>query len=372
MKILIFNWRDLSHPWAGGAEVFIHEVARRWVKQGHRVTWFCGRHPSQPASSYLDGIEIIRRGGIYSVYLQAAAYYLIHFRSQFDRILDSANGIPFFTPVLSRVPRTIMVHHVHGDVFFCEMPRHLAVLANLLEKTAMPWLYRRDSFLTVSESSRLALTALGVPNEHISIVYNGVDPCIYYPGPKSKEPLIAYVGRLRHYKSLHVAIEAMQILRAEVPQAHFQIAGSGLAEDALRQKAKEVGVSKEVTFLGYVSEPKKVHLLQQAHVVVNPSMKEGWGLSVVEANACGTPVIGANVCGLRDSIRHGLTGELVPYGDAPALARALKTVLCDDDLRRCLSRAALEWSYHFRWDQTAEETLDVLDRCAHKRNGWMS
>ena len=123
MRILILNWRDPSHPWAGGAEVFLYELAKRWVKAGHQVTWLSSRHPSQTKSEEEAGFHYIRTGGFFSVFLRVPIYYLTHLRGRFDVILDSANGIPFFSPLYSRTPKVALVHHVHKQVFFRELPR---------------------------------------------------------------------------------------------------------------------------------------------------------------------------------------------------------------------------------------------------------
>jgi glycosyltransferase involved in cell wall biosynthesis len=363
MNILIFNWRDRTHPWAGGAEVFLYEVARRWVRQGHHVTWFCGRHESQPAHDCIEGIEIIRRGGFYSVYLHAAWCYLSQWRNHFDVLLDSANGIPFFTPLFSATPKIALVHHVHHQVFYRELPWHLAHLANSVERLCMKWVYRQTRFITVSESSRRDLVGGGVRAEQISVVYNGVDCTHYRPGIKSETPLVAFVGRLRRYKSVDVALRAMPEVLCAVPNLRFSIVGSGETEASLRALAEELGVAEHVRFHGYVSETEKIHLLQQAHLMVNTSMKEGWGLTVLEANACGTPVVAANVPGLCDSVRHGRTGLLVPYGDPAALAASVRDLLLDHEQRERLGQNARAWATRFDWDETAQCCLRLLERC---------
>jgi len=363
MNILIFNWRDLTHPWSGGAEVFLHEVARRWVRLGHHVTWFCGRHASQPTSEQIEGIQIIRRGGIFSVYLHAACHYLSRLRHTFDAILDSANGVPFFTPMFSDTPSILMVHHIHREVFFRELPWHLAHLGNALERYLMPLIYRRTPVVTVSESSRRALIEIGVSPAQISLLYNAVDHADYHPGPKSDKPLMLYLGRLRHYKSVDVAIRALPEVLCGLPSLQFSIVGSGLAEDSLRSLARDLGVMDHIEFHGYVPEAEKIRLLQRANVVVNTSMKEGWGLSVLEANACGTPVIAANVPGLRDSVRHGRTGLLVPYGDPKALAESLRDLLTDHPKRAQMRQNAMDWAAQFDWDETARRGLKLLAQC---------
>ncbi|MBN1484474.1 MAG: glycosyltransferase family 4 protein [Chloroflexia bacterium] len=367
MNILIFNWRDLAHPWAGGAEVFIHQVASRWVERGHRVHWFCGRYPGQPAHETVDGLEISRRGGIYTVYPWAVLYYLRRLRGRYDVILDSANGIPFFSPLFSSVPTVLLVHHVHREVFFRELPRHLAHVANGLEGKAMPLVYRKRPCITVSESSRQALVRLGLPAENITVIHNGLDHDRYGPGPKCERPLLLYLGRLRHYKSIDVALRALPDILRVVPELEFGIVGSGPAESSLRALTRELGIAARVRFYGHVAEADKIRLLQQAHLVVNPSMKEGWGLTVIEANACGTPVVAADVPGLRNSVRHGETGLLVPYDDPGALARTVSELLLDTHRREQLTRNALAWAAGFDWSASAQQCLDLFSRCLAER-----
>ncbi|MFN2223216.1 MAG: glycosyltransferase family 4 protein [Candidatus Promineifilaceae bacterium] len=360
MKILIFNWRDPTHPWAGGAEVFLYELARRWAARGHQVTWYCSRHPSQSRSGRLGDIRVIRYGGFYGVYLEAPFRYLTGLAGRFDIIVDSANGIPFFTPLYSRAPKVALVHHIHNEVFFRELPRPLAHLANRIEKSAMPAVYRRTAFVTVSDSSRRALAGLGITDGRVRLVHNGVDTEQYRPGRKSPRPMLLFLGRLRHYKSVDVAIRAMPHLLAAVPNVSLHIAGSGPADGSLRSLAGQLGLADRVVFHGFVDDVEKRRLLQAAHVVVNPSMKEGWGLTVLEANACGTPVVGARVPGLCDSICHEETGLLVPYGDPEALAAAAGRLLQDEALSCQMGQSALAWARHFSWSNSADQFLQFM------------
>jgi glycosyltransferase involved in cell wall biosynthesis len=360
MRILIFNWRDSTHPWAGGAEVSICEMARYWVKNGHKVTWFCGRHSSQTAEEDIHGIQVIRRGNIYSVYLQAALCYLTQLRTHFDVILDGCNGIPFFTPFFSRLPKVVLVHHIHKQVLFQELPWFMAHLVNFLECIAMPRVYRGVSFVTVSESSRSALLDIKVAAEKISVVYNGVDHDRYRPGTKSKTPLIVFVGRLRYYKRVDIAIHAMPELLREVPALRFGIVGAGEAETSLRALAAQLGVADRVCFHGYLPQAETITQFQRAHVVVNTSMREGWGLTVLEANACGTPVVAADVSGLCDSVQHNKTGLLVPFGDSHAMAESVKNLLSDHPRRNKMSQNAIAWASRFNWERSARQMLELL------------
>jgi glycosyltransferase involved in cell wall biosynthesis len=368
MRILIMNWRDWTHPWAGGAEVFLLELAKRWTAAGHSVTWYSGRHPTQSPAERLGGIDTIRRGGFYGVFFAAPVCYQRHLAGRFDVILDSANGLPFFTPLYSTLPKVALVHHIHDQVFFRELTRPQALLAGWLERVLTPLVYRRTPFITVSESSRRALIDLGVSSDQVSLVYNGVDLDRYRPGDKSEAPLVLFLGRLRHYKSVDTAIRALPHLVGTYPDLRFSIAGSGPAEGALRALAVELGVVDRIRFHGHVSEGKKLALLQQAHVVVNPSMKEGWGLTVLEANACGTPVVGADVPGLRDSICNGVTGLLVPHGEPALLAQAVGSLLHDPARRDHMAQEALAWARRFNWDDSALRGLDLLRHAANGHN----
>lgn len=362
MRILILNWRDPSHPWAGGAEVFLYELAKRWAAGGHDVTWYSGRHPSQEKSGRNHGLRYMRRGGFFSVYLFAPIIYLMKILGHFDVIIDSANGIPFFSPLYSKTPKVALVHHIHEQVFYCELPRFLANIAAFIELTASPLIYKNTQFITVSDSSRRALVDIGVAEEKIELVFNGVDCDIYQPGRKSDTPLLVYLGRLRYYKSVDTAIRALPQLIHSHPDIKFCIAGSGPAKEDLQKLASEIGVLERVQFLGHVSEKDKVTLLQKAHVVVNPSLKEGWGLTVLEANACGTPVVGADVPGLRDSICHDKTGLLVPHGDHCSLAMAVDRLLGDPNQRQMMGAAARDWALKFDWDVSALKGMTILEQ----------
>jgi len=369
MNILILNWRDPTHPWAGGAEVYLYEMALRWVRWGHQVTWYSGRHPRQSDRDQLDGIQMIRRGGFYGVYLRCPACYLTHLAGRFDVILDSANGIPFFTPLYSRVPKVALVHHVHRQVFYYELPRPLASLADTLERVAMPRVYRRVPFITVSESTRQGLVELGIPEENITLVHNGVDCSLYRPAQCNGDPRLLFLGRLRNYKSVDVAIRALPRLKETFPGVRLSIAGSGPSEGNLRRLAQELGVTDQVQFHGWVSQAEKLRLLQESRLVVHPSMREGWGLTVLEANACGKPVVGADVPGLRDSICHEHTGFLVRYGDPEALVEGVLDLLQDELRYQKLGRNALSWAHKFDWDVSARKCLGVFKRTIRGRHG---
>jgi len=360
MKILIFNWRDITHPWAGGAEVYLHEIGRRLAPE-HEVTLYCGSYEGCKRDDEIDGIKIVRRGGRFTLYLHAISDYLLNLRKEgFDIVVDSINGVPFFTPMFVRKPKLAIIYHlVKKDIFFRELPFPLAFIAWLAER-AVPRLYGKVTIVTDSPSSRQELIESRMPEERLHIVYAATDHETPGPRVKSANPLISYVGRVKQYKQLDRLLQAFKIIRREVPGADLVIAGRGDFSE-LRKLANDLELDSCVSFAGEVSEEEKAEIVGKAWVFVTPSMKEGWGITVLEANAWGTPAIAYDVPGLRDSIRDRETGLLIrPPGDVEKLADGIVQVLTDLELRQKLSRNALKWALNFNWDKSAAEFNAIL------------
>jgi glycosyltransferase involved in cell wall biosynthesis len=358
-KILVFNWRDTKHIYAGGAEVYIHEMAKKWAHAGHKVTLFSGNDGLSPREETVDGVEVIRRGGFYMVYLWAFIYYMFRFRNRYDVIIDCQNGIPFFTPLYVKEPVFCVMHHVHQEIFRKYLSRPLAFVARFLEKTLMPMVYRHTRFVTVSPSTKSQMEELGLLGAGIDIVHNGVDLKKFKPGTKDANPVVLYLGRLKAYKSVDVLIKAFKKIKDGIPNAKLVIAGFGEEEQPLKLLADSLDV-KDVTFRGRVSESEKVRLMQRAWVFVNPSFIEGWGITTIEANACATPVVAANVPGLCDSVQNPHTGFLVEHGNVELFAERIMALIEDQEMRETFSRHAYEWAKNFSWDKTSSHFLSVL------------
>ncbi|MBI2595067.1 MAG: glycosyltransferase, partial [Candidatus Colwellbacteria bacterium] len=325
-RILIFNWRDTRHVFAGGAETYTHELAKRWVKEGYSVTVFCGNDRKSSRNETIDGVHIVRRGGFYLVYLWAFVYYMFKFRGRFDVILDCENGIPFFASLYAKEPVYCLLHHVHQEVFRKYLNLPMAFIARMLEGHLMPWAYRNVGFITISDSSREGMKELGLIGAGIEIIHPGVNLKELSPGPKHERPTILYLGRLKAYKSVHVLIQAFKRILERMPEARLVIAGSGEEQNKLEKLTAELDVAGQVEFTGKVTEEEKVRLLQEAWVFVNPSYIEGWGITTIEANACGTPVVAADVPGLRDSVNNPHCGLLVEHGNHEAFAEAIHSL----------------------------------------------
>lgn len=359
MKILVLNWQDLANPQSGGAETHLHQIFGRLARRGHEVTLLCSGWPGAPARAEADGVRIHRAGGRNTFSLAAPAYYRKHLAAEpWDVVVEDLNKVPLFTPYWVRRPLLLLVHHLFGATAFREASVPFAAATWLLERP-IPLVYRGLPAEAVSESTADDLVARGLRREDIRVIHNGVDLDFFSPHPavpRLAEPTFLYVGRLKRYKRIDLAIEAVSLLRERGVHVRLRIAGRGDEEPRLRALVERLGVGDRVTFDGFVTEERKRELLRQCWGTVLPSPKEGWGITNVEAAACGTPAVAADSPGLRESVVHGKTGLLVPYGDAGALAAALGTFAADPAWVAALGDAARRFAKGFSWDRAAQLT----------------
>lgn len=365
MKILVINWQDIKNPLGGGAEVHLHEIFSRIARLGHDVTLFCSSFPNAPSEETIDGIRVIRQGGRATFNFRVPFAYLTRFRhEQFDVVIDDLNKIPFFTPLYVGKPLVAIAHHLFDRSIFLEANFLVASYVYWMERLALRT-YRRAKipFMVVSPSTQEEFLKRGYGVHSLPIIYNCVDHTRYKTGGvKSPEPLIGYFGRLKKYKSVDHLLQAIPFVQKSIPKLRVVIIGEGDDRPRLEALSKELGLDKCVKFTGFVSEDEKVKLLQQMWVKVTPSSKEGWGLTVLEANACGTPVIASNVPGLRDAIKDNQTGLLYEYGNVEELGRKILGVLKDSDLQTRLALNALQFSKQFDWDVVARTTVEELEK----------
>lgn len=362
-KVLILNWRDTKHIWAGGAEIYIHEITKRWVMDGYQVTMFCGNDGLQKRNEVIDGINIFRRGGFYTVYLWAFLYYIIKFRGKFDVIIDCENGVPFFSPLYSRKPIFLVIHHVHQEVFRPYLKAPLSFIASIVEGSLMPIIYKNKNIITVSESSKKEISNLKLfSQDKINVIHNGINQLKLKNYKKTTHPSICYVGRLKPYKQVEIAIKAFSRIIKKFGNAKFYIAGEGESKDQLKALVNNLKLDKKVLFLGKISEQKKYALLSKSWLMVQPSMVEGWGITVIEANACGTCVVASNVNGLKDSVKDNVTGFLVENKNVNQFAKTISSVFQNKKLRDELSKNAYVWSKSFSWDKSSSIFLNLINQ----------
>jgi glycosyltransferase involved in cell wall biosynthesis len=360
LRVLIINWRDISHPWSGGAEIYMHEIGRRLAENGLDVGWLCQRHKGSSRNELLDGIRVHRVGGRFTLYPRVAISYLFKLRGRYDVIVDCENGIPFFTPLFARIPKVLLVHHVHREIFRRETHPPLRWLGYWLEGSLMPTVYKKTLIVAVSASTRDDLVGLGFKSEQIHIVHNGVVEIAPLDRKPAPEPRILCAGRLTPQKGVEVIIRAMPLVLMVLPNAHLDIVGQGPDRTRLERLAWSLKLATHVRFHGYLPGLARDELAARAWVAVCPSAFEGWGVSCVEAGARGLPVIASNVNGLRDSVRDGITGLLVPHGDHRALAEALVDLLGDTERRAEMSAAGIEWAAAHSWERSTNELRVVL------------
>lgn len=361
LRILILNWRDIKHGWSGGAESYVHELAKRWVKEGHEVSLFCGNDGKSKRNGLIDGVKIVRRGGNYTVYLWAFIYYALRFRNKFDVIIDSENGIPFFAPLYARKPVFLLIHHIHQDVFTKQLRFPVSNIAAFLEASVMPKVYRHNKIITVSESSKEDILKIGFGKSNdVSIVHPGIETSLFKKEEKTQNPLFSYVGRLKSYKNIDIAIRAFSQVIRIYPKSKLLIIGEGETLNNLKKLAIDLDIRKNIVFTGRVSNERKARLLSRSWVVLQPSMVEGWGITVIESNASGTPVIASNVNGLKDSVLHGQTGTLVPVRDVDAFAHAMIDFIIDEKYREEMSKNAYAWSANFTWEDSARKFFSII------------
>jgi glycosyltransferase involved in cell wall biosynthesis len=362
-RILVLNERDLDNPRAGGAEVHVFEIFGRLAARGHEVRLLAASFPGAARETVMRGVHVRRIADRHLYYGLVPFAARRELRQGYDVVVDVLNKLPFFSPWLLRRPCLAITHHLFGETAFHQVAVPIALVTYLSEKL-IPWAYARTPVMAISDSTRDDLVRRGLPATHISVVPPGVDHAAYHPGeaPHERAPLVLWIGRLEHYKRVDVMIDAMAEIRRRVPEARLAIVGAGGARTDLERRVQRQGLADAVEFTGFIDEEAKIAWLRRAAVLVSTSAKEGWGLTVIEGNACGTPSVASDVPGLRDSVRDGETGLLVPHGDPERLADAVVRILDDPTLRARLVAAGLAWAAGFDWERVADTTEALIER----------
>ncbi|MDE3202912.1 MAG: glycosyltransferase family 4 protein [Acidobacteriota bacterium] len=360
----MFNWRDRRHPDAGGAELVCEEIAARFAERGERVVLLTASSPGNARREERDGYTIVRRGGRFSVYPMALAWLLAH-RREIGAVIDSQNGIPSFAPLVvpRATPVVLLIHHVHQDQFGDYFPRLAARVARVLESTVTRWVYRDRVVASVSPSTRRDVRIrLGLKGTSYVVPPGAPSPRPLGPiSSRSPEPLIVCVGRLVPQKRTELIVEAMMAVRSELPTARLVVVGDGPHRHAIEAEVARLGLGDCVSLVGALAAPERDALVGQAWLTVSASRREGWGLTILEANAAGVPAVAFRVPGLKDAIRHGETGWLVdPDGPlAPSIVEALRE-LRDHDVARAVRQQAQAWVGNFSWDAMTDRFAAIL------------
>jgi glycosyltransferase involved in cell wall biosynthesis len=343
--------------------VHASNVAALWSRAGIEVTMRTSYAPGNPQISWRDGYRVIRKAGRYSVFPRAAFSEMMKWHGGSDAIVEIWNGMPFLSPVWARRPKVVWMHHVHDTMWEMTLPPALARIGRTMEFRIAPPLYRRTPIVTLSESSKRELVdRLGFAAARVHVVPPGVDARFSPGGAKSDVPLVLAVGRLVPVKQFPMLIEVLAACRARHPTLRAVIVGEGYERERLESLRDQLGADDWIELPGWLPDDELLALYRRAWVVASASAHEGWGMTITEAAACGTPAVATRIAGHQDAVLDDETGFLA--SGPSELRAALQLVLADDERRARMGAAALERARHLTWGATARGTLEVLARDA--------
>jgi glycosyltransferase involved in cell wall biosynthesis len=361
-------WRDLDDDEAGGSEVHAHSIAAIWAQSGVQVTMRTSAAAGQPATAHRDGYSVSRRAGRYTVFPRSALAELTGRLGPCDGLVEIWNGMPFMSPVWWRKARVIWLHHVHGPMWGMTLPAPVAKAGVLLEERIAPRFYRHQPIVTLSPSSeRELIDELGFRAENVTVIPPGLNPFFTPGGERSEVPLAVAVGRLVPVKDFPRLVRVMASVRERVPDAELVIVGEGYERDAILSTVRECGGEGWIRLAGRVSDEELRDLYRRAWLAVSVSVREGWGMTLTEAAACGTPSVATDISGHADAVAAERSG-LLRSTDAE-LAEAITTVMTDPVRRAELQAGALARADELTWERTALANFEVLAADALRRTG---
>lgn len=359
-RVVFAVWRDTSHPEGGGSETYVERMAEHLATAGHRVTILCAAHGNSPADDTRRGVRYRRRGGRWSVYLHALGYLLGRGRNV-DIVVDVQNGVPFFTPLIrGRRPVIVLVHHVHREQWSIVYPGMRGRIGWWLESSVAPRVYRRRQYVTVSDATAGELGQLGVDEDRIAVIGNGIDDAHRHPqASRAPSPTVCVLGRLVPHKQVEHALHAIASLADAIPDLCLDVIGEGWWRPELQARCAVLGITDRVTFHGHVPDGVRDQILDQAWLQLCPSVKEGWGIAIIEAAAHGVPTVAyRSAGGVTESVQDRVTGLIVD--DQDGMTAATARLLLDADLRNRLAGAARARAASFDWRVSAEEFAKVI------------
>ncbi len=372
MNILVFSWRDPKHPLAGGAEQVMHEHMKGWIAAGHKVTLFSSKMKDLSSSENLDGIRVVRRGYQYLGVQVAGFFYYLANRGKYDFLVDQFHGIPFFTPLFSSRPKLAVIQeHAHEVWLKNPLPWPLNWAVGAIGYFFDPFVflfYKRVPFMTGSASARADLVKLSIAKENIHVIPHGViTPEMKIRYKKERIPTIVYLGILSKDKGIEDAIKCFKFLNQKGNYQFWVIGKPETGEYSKRigDLVSSLGLAGQIKFWGgrdKVSDLKKFELLGRSHVMVNPSIREGWGLVNIEANSVGTPIVAYRSPGLVDSVKEGVSGVFCKANTPQAMAELIMSLFKDPRLLRRLASSAVSWSKNFDWQKSKKMGLKLVER----------
>lgn len=362
MNILILNWRDPKNPKSGGAEQVTMEHAKAWVKKGHKVKWFTSEFPKAKRKELLHDINIVRRGNFLTVYFHAFVFYMFS-GNKFDIVIDEIHGLPFFTPIFARIPKIAFIHEVADEIWDYMYPFPINKIGKIIEPLYF-MLYKNIKFWTDANSTIDDLVAHGIKRKNCTAINCPASNKSLNSTPvKEKTPTFIFVSRVVKMKGIEEVIRAFFYILRDLKDANLWIVGDGEKSyvEELKETMKSFSISPKVKFWGQVSNDKKLELLKKAHILLHASIKEGWGLVVIEAASQATPSIVFNVSGLKDSVKNGKTGIVLEENNAKEMARETVSLFNDKKKYQSFQKNSLAWAKSLTWEKSTKQSLDLLE-----------
>ena len=368
MNILILNWRDIKNPKSGGAEIVTLEHAKAWVKKGHKVTWFTSEFQGSKRQETINNINIVRRGNSLTVYLYAFVFYLFAGK-KFDLVIDEIHGLPFFTPFYVKKPKIAFIHEVAGEIWDYMLPFPGNKIGKLIEPLYFK-LYKNVKFWTDADSTTGDLAKYGIKKGNCTVINCPVlnKPLTALPN-KEKVFTFIFVSRVVEMKGIEHVIRSFFYILRELKNANLWIVGGG--EEAyvkeLKDMAKTYAIDTKIKFFGQVTQEKKLELMKKAHILLHASVKEGWGLVVIEAASMATPSVVYNVSGLRDSVKNGKTGIVLEENNVHEMAKESVGLIKDKKKYQSYQKNCLEWAESLSWPKAVAQSEALLEEVGYKK-----
>ncbi len=358
-RVLVLQWRDLEDPDSGGSELHSHKIAEIWAAHGVEVCFRTSAVKHEKKIIQRSGYTSVRSSGRFSVFAAAPIDILTRRLGKFDAVVETWNGMPFMTPLITRGPNIAFLHHQHGPLWDLALPKPFAMTGRFFERKVAPFFYKRTPIVTLSESSREEISSvLGLSSENIHVVEPGIDDSFKFSTNKSQDPLVVVAGRLSPYKQIENVISAVEKVHSSIPNAKLEIIGNGPHEANIRTFISSLRDKSWISMKGHLPEEDLIDAYQRAWVVTSSSISEGWGMTLTEAARCGTASIASSIPGHMNSVAHGTSGFL--FKDNEEYVSHLLSLLSSRDTAINIGQAAHNWSSKFTWHKAATESFRLL------------
>ncbi len=368
MNILMLNWRDIKNPKSGGAEIVTLEHLVNWSRNGHKVVWFSSAFKNSKEKEIVNGIEIVRKGNLITVFIHAFIYYFKN-KNNIDFVVDQIHGIPFFTPLYVKKPKIAFIHEVAGEIWDHMYPFPINIIGKNFEKYYFR-LYKKIIFWVPSNSTAVDLIGNGIDRRNCKVILASINNSVLSkPGKKNSNPTFIFASRLVKMKGVEEVIKAFFIIQHKIPKSKLVIVGEGNKNYVEKLKSKyEITSNSNIKFYGYVTQSKKIELMESSNLILHASIKEGWGLVIIEAASRGTPSVVYDVGGLRDSTIKNKTGIILSVNSPESMAEAAIDLLANEKKYYMFQSNCIDWARSITWQKATRESLSLIERVARNKS----